>query len=133
RAVSRLRLWRLWWSSSRSAFLPLAALGEALIVVTNRYLGVAPGLTLVFMTTLLFVVAAIVSLGLAFGAAYPRLDSTNAAQIATGFGGVVYMVSCLGLIAGVSALEAWPVARLFWSRLTERPLGPTETVVVAAA
>jgi len=130
---SPVPLGTLWWSKFLIAFLPLAVLGEALIVVTNRYLGVAPGLTLVFMATLLFVVAAIVSLGLAFGAAYPRLDSTNAAQIATGFGGVVYMVSCLGLIAGVIALEAWPVARLFWSRLTERPLSAVETVVVAIA
>ena len=32
------------------------------------------------------VIAAIVSLGLAFGAAYPQLDTQNAAQIATGFG-----------------------------------------------
>ncbi len=123
----------LWWSKFLIAFLPLVVLGEVLIVVTNRYLGVAPGLTVVFMATLLFVVAAIVSLGLAFGAAYPRLDCTNAAQIATGFGGVVYMVSCLGLIAGVIALEAWPVARLFWSRLTAEPLGSLETLLIVVA
>jgi ABC-2 type transport system permease protein len=121
----------LWWSKFLIAFLPLAILGEALIVVTNRYLGVAPALTLVFMATLLFVIAAIVSLGLAFGAAYPRLDTANAAQIATGFGGVVYMVACLALITGVVALEAWPVARLFWHRLGGSPLGPLERTLVA--
>ncbi len=122
----------LWWSKFLVAFLPLTVLGEVLIVVTNRYLGVAPGLTLIFMATLLFVIAAIVSLGLAFGAAYPRLDSNNAAQIATGFGGVVYMVTCLGLIAGVIALEAWPVARLFWQHLSA-PLGPLEGIAVLLA
>ncbi len=78
-------------------------------------------------------IAAIVSLGLAFGAAYPRLDSTNAAQIATGFGGVVYMVSCLALIASVVALEIWPVARLFWRRLATEPLGEVETILVVLA
>src|SRR5262249_54970818 len=72
----------IWWSKSAIAFLPLGVLGEALIVVTNRYLGVDPRLTLVFMATLLLVIAAIVSLGLAFGAAYPRLDTQNPAQIA---------------------------------------------------
>jgi len=41
---------------------------------------------MVFMATLLLVVAAIVSLGLAFGAAYPRVDTQNGRQIATGFG-----------------------------------------------
>jgi ABC-2 type transport system permease protein len=123
----------LWWSKFLVAFLPLTVLGEVLIVVTNRYLGVAPGLTLVFMATLLLVVAAIVSLGLAFGAAYPRLDSTNAAQIATGFGGVIYMVTCLGLIAAVIAIEAWPVARLFWRRVGASPLAPVERTLVALA
>ena len=114
----------LWWSKFIIAFLPLTILGEVLIVVTNRFLGVEPALTMIFMATLFCVIAAIVSLGLAFGAAYPRLDSSNAAQIATGFGGVIYMVSCLGLIAAVVALEAWPVARLFWRRLGAAPLAP---------
>ena len=123
----------LWWSKFLVAFLPLTVLGEVLIVVTNRYLGVAPGLTLVFMATLLLVIAAIVSLGLAFGAAYPRLDSNNAAQIATGFGGVIYMVTCLGLIAAVIAIEAWPVARLFWQRVGASPLLPIERAFVAIA
>jgi ABC-2 type transport system permease protein len=123
----------LWWSKFIVAFLPLAVLGEVLIIVTNRFLGVEAGLTALFMATLVFVIAAIVSLGLAFGAAYPRLDTANAAQIATGFGGVIYMVSCLGLIAGVIALEAWPVARLFWHRLRGAPLAPLEQALVALA
>jgi hypothetical protein len=78
-------------------------------------------------------VAAIVSLGLAFGAAYPRVDTQNAAQIATGFGGLIYMVTCLGLIFVVIALEAWPVSRLFWSRFASQPLGVGETTAVAIA
>src|SRR5439155_26426110 len=57
---------------------------------------------------------AVVSLGLAFGAAYPRLDTQNAAQIATGFGAILYMLACLAMIALVVALEGWPVSRLLW-------------------
>lgn len=121
----------IWWAKFWIGFLPLAILGEGLIVVTGRLLGVTPGLTLVFMATLLLVVAAIVSLGLAFGAAYPRLDTQNAAQIATGFGGLVYMVSCLALIFAVIALEAWPVSRLFWSRFAAAPIGGGESVAIA--
>ncbi len=121
----------IWWGKFWIAFLPLALLGEALIVITGRLLGVAPGLTMVFMATLLFVVAAIVSLGLAFGAAYPRVDTQNAAQIATGFGGLIYMVTCLGLIFAVIALEAWPVSRLFWARFAARPIGGGESAAIA--
>jgi ABC-2 type transport system permease protein len=127
-----VKLTTLWWSKFVLAFLPLAILGEGLIVVTNRYLGVQAGLTVVFMATLLLVVAAIVSLGLAFGAAYPRLDTKNAAQIATGFGGVVYMVSCFALIAAVTALEIWPVSRLFWRRLSAAPPTEGEMILIAA-
>ena len=123
----------IWWSKFWIAFVPLVVLGELLIVVTNRFLHVDTGLTLTFMLTLVFVVAAIVSLGLAFGAAYPRFDTQNAAQIATGFGGVVYMVSCLGVIAAVAALELWPVSRLFWHRAAAFPLRQGEVTMVAAA
>jgi ABC-2 type transport system permease protein len=123
----------IWWGKFWIGFLPLAVLGEALIVVTGRLLGVAPSLTVLFMATLLLVVAAIVSLGLAFGAAYPRIDTQNAAQIATGFGGLVYMVTCLGLIFAVIALEAWPVSRLFWSRFASQPINGGESAAIAVS
>ena len=116
----------IWWSKFVIAFLPLAVLGEVLVVVTNGFLGVAPALTGIFMATLIFVVAAIVSLGIAFGAAYPRFDTQNPAQIATSFGAVVYMLVSLGLVAAVVLLEAWPVSRLFWHRVTYGPLAPVE-------
>jgi len=123
----------IWWGKFWIGFLPLAVLGEALIVITGRLLGVAPGLTAVFMVTLLLVIAAIVSLGLAFGAAYPRVDTQNAAQIATGFGGLIYMVTCLVLIGLVIALEAWPVSRLFWSRFAAQPINGGESAAIAFA
>jgi len=128
-----VQLTTLWWSKFWIAFLPLVVLGEVLTVVTNRFLGVGPDLTIVFMATLLFVIAAIVSLGLAFGAAYPHLDSQNAAQIATGFGGVVYMIACLSLIAGVIAIEAWPISRLFWHRAAASPIAGGESIWIALA
>lgn len=131
--VAPVPLTTIWWSKFWIAFLPLALLGEILIVVTGSFLGTAWGLTLVFMVTLLLVIAAIVSVGLAFGAAYPRLDTQNAAQIATGFGGVVYMVTCLGLIAAVIALELWPISRLFWHRFGAVPIGTTDLGLMAAA
>jgi len=123
----------IWWSKFTIGFLPLAVLGEGLVAVTNRFLGVPPGLTAVFMATLLLVIATIVSLGIAFGAAYPRFDAVNPAQIATSFGAVLYMILCLGLIAVVVALEAWPVSRLFWHRLAHGPLAGGEPALIAAA
>ena len=105
-------LGRLWWSKFWIGFGPLIVLGEVLVVLTNHLLGVSPLATAVFAATLVPLVAAIVSMGLGFGASYPRLDTQNAAQIATGFGAIVYMVSALGLVALVVLLEAWPISRL---------------------
>jgi ABC-2 type transport system permease protein len=126
-----LALQRVWWSKFWLGFVPLVLLGEILVAATNHFLGVTHGLTLVFGLTLLPLLAAVVSLGLAFGAAYPRLDTQNAAQIATSFGAIVYMVTCLGLIVLVSALEAWPVTRVFWASRAHAPLSPGEHALIA--
>jgi len=123
----------IWRSKFTIGFVPLAVLAEVLVAVTNRFLGVPSGLTIVFMATLLLVVAAIVSLGIAFGAAHPRFDAVNPAQIATSFGAVLYMMLCLALIALVVAVEAWPVSRLFWHGVAPRPLGGVESALVGAA
>jgi len=105
---------KIWWSKFWIGYVPLVGFGLVLVAVTNRLLGVQTELSLLFVATLLPMIAVIVSLGLAFGAVYPRLDTQNAAHIATGFGAIVYMVTCLGFIALIVALEAWPVSRLFW-------------------
>jgi ABC-2 type transport system permease protein len=59
----------------------------------------------------------IVSLGLAVGAAYPRFDADNAARVAAGPGGMIYMVLCVSFIGAVVVLEAWPVYVLFNAHL----------------
>ena len=49
------------------------------------------------------------ALALCFGTLYPQFDTENAAQIPTSFGGLVYMLSSVLLLAGLIALEARPV------------------------
>jgi hypothetical protein len=41
------------------------------------------------------------------------------------------MVTCLGLISAVIALEAWPVSRLFWARFASQPIGGGESAAIA--
>jgi ABC-2 type transport system permease protein len=127
-----LPLARVWWSKFAIGFVPLLVFGLALVATTNYLLGVPPALTIVFLVTLAPLTAAVVSLGLAFGAVYPKLDTQNAAQIATGFGAILYMVACLGLIGLVVTLEAWPVARLFWHTRRGVPLHSGEWLAVVA-
>lgn len=110
-----ISLAEVWRSKFWIGFVPLVLFGEILVVATNSLLGIAVVPTLTFAVVLAPLIAAIVSLGLAFGATHPRFDTTNAAQIATGFGAIVYMVACLGLVTLVVALCAWPVIELLRS------------------
>jgi ABC-2 type transport system permease protein len=59
--------------------------------------------------TIFFLVFGIVSLGIGFGAIYPNFKHENIAKVATGFGGLMYMITSSVFIALVVVLEAGPV------------------------
>jgi ABC-2 type transport system permease protein len=124
---------RVWWSKFWIGYVPLVGFAALLIAGTNGYLAVPPLLTAVFLATLVPLMAALVSLGLGFGAAYPRLDTQNAAQIATGFGAIVYMVTSLTLITLVMVLEAWPTWRLLRYYRAPEAFGAGEMAGFAAS
>jgi ABC-2 type transport system permease protein len=105
-------LTRLWWAKFSIGFLPLVTLAVALVLATNAMLGVTPAVTAVFVASLVPLVAAQVALGLWLGARHATLDTRNAAQIATGFGAIVFMLASVALIVVVVAVESWPVAQL---------------------
>jgi ABC-2 type transport system permease protein len=50
------------------------------------------------------------SLALSLGVLFPHFDTENAAQIPTSFGGVVFMMSAIMLLAGIIIVEARPVS-----------------------
>ncbi|MHB1326696.1 MAG: putative ABC transporter permease subunit, partial [Gemmatimonadales bacterium] len=50
------------------------------------------------------------ALALSLGVLYPQFDTENAAQIPTSFGGLVFMMTAILLLAGIIAIEARPVA-----------------------
>jgi ABC-2 type transport system permease protein len=106
---------RIWQTKFWMGFIPLAAFAIGLVVLTNRILQVPPLPATIIAGLLVGLVAAIVAMGLSFGAIHPKLDTGNAAQIATGFGAMVYMVAALGLTAVVVGFAAWPIGCLLWS------------------
>jgi ABC-2 type transport system permease protein len=116
-----LSLRRLWWAKFWIAALPLLVLGEVLVVATNSYLDVMPFMMWLAAGTLGAMIFAIVALGLAVGTAYPNFEAENAAQIAAGSGGLVYMVLCMSFIGTVVVLEAWPVYVMFMYRFSGTP------------
>ncbi|MFI5397880.1 MAG: hypothetical protein ACHQ9S_20270 [Candidatus Binatia bacterium] len=117
-----LALSRLWWSKFWVGLVPLLVLGEVLVLATNYYLKVIPFMMWLSGLTLFGMTFAVVSLGLAVGAAFPKFDADNPSKVAAGMGGLVYMILCMSFIGAVVVLEAWPVYALFSSRLYDTPL-----------
>lgn len=123
----------IWWAKFWSGLVPLVVLGEILIVATNSYLKVMPFMAWLSAGTLLAMSFPIVALGLAVGVAYPNFEAENAAKIASGAGGLVYMVLSMSFIAAVVTLEAWPVYVIFSHRFDATPLGPAAWFGVIAS
>jgi ABC-2 type transport system permease protein len=128
-----LPLNRLWWSKFWVGLAPLLLLGEVLILATDYYLKVMPLMVWLSSLTLFCMTFGIVALGLAVGAAYPKFDADNAAKVAAGVGGLLYMILCMSFIGAVVVLEAWPVYAIFMSRLHDTALPPlTQASIVAS-
>jgi ABC-2 type transport system permease protein len=124
---------RLFWAKFWVGVVPLQLFGLLLVLATNSYLQVMPFMMWLSAATLAGLVFAIVALALAVGAAYPRLDADNAARVAAGAGGLVYMVLCMSFIGAVVMLEAWPVYALFSARFRGATLSPAAWASIVAS
>jgi ABC-2 type transport system permease protein len=80
-----------------------------LIIYTNYLLRVTVFMMVLSSATIFLLVFGIVGLGVGLGAVYPNFRHENIAQVATSFGGLIYMISSSVFIALVIVLEAGPV------------------------
>jgi ABC-2 type transport system permease protein len=106
-------LWVKFWTY----LVPLIVLSEILVVLTNKLLSVTPFMMGLSAITMFFLVFGITAMGVGLGAAYPNFHLENIAQVATGFGGMLFMFLCVGFIGSVIVLEAGPVYTIFMARL----------------
>ncbi|MEO6055670.1 MAG: hypothetical protein ABIQ49_02415 [Gemmatimonadales bacterium] len=102
----RAMLWSKYWMGT----VPLLALAVGITVLTNGMLKVSPFMMGVSLATIVLYTLAVSALALTFGIFYPQFGTENAAQIPTSFGGIVYMMTSLCLLAVVIMTEAVPVA-----------------------
>jgi ABC-2 type transport system permease protein len=89
--------------------LPLLVLALAIVGVTDSLLHVSPFMFAVSVFTITLMTFALAGLAIGFGTVFPRFETENAAQIPTSFGGLLYMMSAVGVIGAVIVLEARPV------------------------
>jgi len=100
-------LWAKFWVGA----VPLLALALVLVGCTNLLLGVVPFVHVVSLAAITALVFPLTALALGYGAFYPRFDTENAAQIPTSFGGLMFMMTAVGLIGVVAYLAGRPAAR----------------------
>jgi ABC-2 type transport system permease protein len=115
-------LWSKYWIGT----VPLLVLALLITIFTNWLLHAGVFMMGVAVATIVLYTLAASALALSFGALYPQFGSENAAQIPTSFGGLVYMMSSLSLLAAIIMIEAPPV--MTYLRI-ERYGGPLDAVV----
>ena len=113
---------RLLWSKFFFYLGPLLLLGQILTIVSNEFLQVAPLMRWLAPITVFCLAFGITGLGIGTGAAFPNFKAENLARVATGFGGLLYMILAMSFIALVIVLEAGPIYALFMAQVRHQPL-----------
>ena len=88
--------------------MPLIVVAELLTLGSNWMLGSPLSLTVAGAVVMLSLSLGLSGLAVGLGAIYPRFNVNNAAKVAAGFGGVLYMFLGLALLVGVIALSFGP-------------------------
>ncbi|HEX9728721.1 MAG TPA: hypothetical protein VGA37_09465 [Gemmatimonadales bacterium] len=128
---SPLDLRALMWSKYWIGTVPLLVLALLITVLTNVLLKATPFMMVVGIGTIMLLTLAIAALALGFGALYPQFDTENAAQIPTSFGGLVFMMTTIALLAVVIVIEAVPVYSYLQAVNLGRPV-EVDAVMVGA-
>jgi ABC-2 type transport system permease protein len=102
----RAMLWSKYWVGTA----PLLVVALVITVVTNQILQASPFMMFLSVVTIVCFTMAAGALALSLGVLYPQFDTENAAQIPTSFGGLVFMMSAILLLAAIIVVEAGPVS-----------------------
>jgi ABC-2 type transport system permease protein len=118
-------LWAKFWVGTA----PLLALALGIVFVTDWLLQVSDFMFAVSVMTIAMMTIALCGMALGFGTLFPQFETENAAQIPTSFGGLMFMITSVGLIAGVVVLEARPVYNYLSAKLYGTPTSMTDMIV----
>ena len=100
------------------ALPPLLLLGLGLGVAQATLLDVSTNLASASVVAGALAAVAVTALGVGLGAAYPRFDATQAAEVPVSPGGLLYMTLALLYAAGLTVLLAYPA----WTTLVDPTL-----------
>ena len=123
----RAMLWSKYWVGT----LPLLVLALAITVLTNVLLQASDFMMAVGVGTIVLLTLAVSAMALGFGAMYPQFDTENAAQIPTSYGGLLFMMSTVALLAAVIVVEAAPVYTYLQAARRGEPIPVNLTMIGA--
>jgi ABC-2 type transport system permease protein len=126
---SPLDLRALLWSKYWVGTVPLLVLGLILTGVTNALLEVTTFMMILSLATMTALTLAIGAMALSFGALYPQFETENAAQIPTSFGGLVFMMATIALLAAVLVALASAVTTYVRAAWEGQAVGVTPAMV----
>lgn len=129
---SPLELRTILWSKFWVNFLFLLIPAELLIITTNLLINSAYFMQWLSVITIAGMTLGITSLGMGCGARFPRFNAENVSQVATGFGGMFYMILAVVFIGCMVLLEARPVYLFFMAQFRALPLTGWELTEIAA-
>src|SRR5258708_3060974 len=118
-------LWAKYWVGT----LPLLILALTLVTITNSLLEVSQFMFWVSTLTITLMTFGLSGLAMGFGTMFPQFETENAAQIPTSFGGLLFMMASVALIAGVVIAEARPVYGYLRAIAFDEPASPAEMIV----
>ena len=128
---SPLDLRALLWSKYWVGTIPLLGLALVITIFTNVLLKASSFMMTISIGTIVLLTLAIAALALGFGALYPQFETENTAQIPTSFGGLVFMMTTIALLAVVIVLEAVPVSGYLRAQFNGDPLRISPAMLLA--
>ncbi len=102
-------LWAKFWGG----FLPVAAVAELVVLLSNAVLDTSPAMGMLAAAAVLCLSAAIVGLAVGVGACHPRFDAADGAQVTAGYAGLLFMMLSAMLVLLSVTMLAWPVYQSF--------------------
>lgn len=101
--------------------VPLVILAELLIAWSCWIMEVDRFMMWLSIGNVFVLTLGVASLAIGLGAQFPRFEVTNNAEIASGWGGLLFMLLSTTYIALILAIEAFPVSRYYFHQLFPQP------------
>ncbi len=130
---SPLNLQAMLWSKYWVGTVPLLVLALGIGLITNRMLQAPPFMLVLSTLTTVSYTLAVGALALSLGVFFPQFETENAAQIPTGFGGLVFMLSAVSLLTVIIVIEAFPVAEQLQAWQAGLATGAPASLIVSLA